>query len=138
MKIKYILLLALLGNLFVMPLFAQTEEAPQRWAVQVNVQHKDLAVKYSYGQLGVVYKVPVRPFYTIEGQRFFRIKDKSKKFLSLKAGLYNDLYHERWTSLQLGLGWERNLTKNLFLALRAEFGGASVRNTDIQYRYENG
>ena len=69
---KYISLFALATlMLFQAPLFAQTEEnAPSKWALQLNFQHQDQAIEFVYGQLGTVDPVRIRPLITVEGQRF--------------------------------------------------------------------
>ncbi|MEL7529841.1 MAG: hypothetical protein AAFN10_00960 [Bacteroidota bacterium] len=109
-----------------------------KWSLQFNAQHQDVLLRYDIGLLGVTHEVKIRPAFSLEAQRYFKVKAKSRLFASGQLGHYRNLYHERWNSLQLGLGWERTLFAGLFLNLRINAGVAHTRNADPQYIYENG
>lgn len=117
------------------------EEVPaqaNKWAAQVNVQHQDLQFQLQFGQLGVVHEVSFRPLYSVDIQRFLLKKPTSKRFFSGQIAFHNNLYHERWLSVKLGYGIEKQLFKNFSASLRMESGFALVKNTDVRYQYEEG
>ncbi|MCI4667672.1 MAG: hypothetical protein MRZ79_05880 [Bacteroidia bacterium] len=138
MRLKTNLIFILLLGFAVLPSFGQKKEKKSTWAFQSNLQHQDIAFSFYVGQLGQVDPVYIRPYTSLEVQRLFYDNEKAQRFLSLKTGLYRNLYHDRWISLQLGLGIQKYLNKKIFYALRGELGFANAKNTDIQYQLEDG
>ncbi|MEM6344705.1 MAG: hypothetical protein AAF927_12520 [Bacteroidota bacterium] len=117
---------------------AQENTEFPHWSLQFNTLHQDVLLRYDIGLLGVTHNVNIRPAFSLEAQRYFRVRAKSRLFFSGQLGHYRNLYHERWNSLQLGIGWERNIFAGLFVNLRLQAGLAHTRNADPQYVYENG
>jgi len=117
---------------------AQDNTDPQLWSVQLNAQHQDVLLRYDIGLLGVTHEVNFRPAISLEAQRYIRTKPKSRTFVSGQLGHYRNLYHERWNSLQLGIGWERTIVAGLFMNFRLSAGIAHTKNADPQYVYEGG
>lgn len=115
----------------------ENTDLPQ-WSVQFNAQHQDVLLLYDIGLLAVTHKVNIRPAFSLEAQKYIKSKPKSRTFVSGRLGHYRNLYHERWNSFQLGLGWERTLFAGLFLNLRISAGVAHTKNADPQYVHENG
>lgn len=110
-----------------------------KWAAQFNLQHQDIAAlsEISIGQLGVIHKVFIRPYYSLDIQRFFfRKTGKNKFFLLTQFGYFANLYQDRWLSLEFGMGYERRFAKRFFSSLRVKIGNASVKDHDILYVYE--
>ena len=112
-------------------------DAPS-WSLQFNTLHQDVLLRYDIGQLGVTHDVKIRPAFSLEAQKYLKVKAKSRLFANAQLGHYRNLYHERWNSLQLGLGWERTIVAGLFVNLRIAAGVAHTRSADPQYVYENG
>jgi hypothetical protein len=110
---------------------------PNKWAVQLNIQHQDLLVNLDFGQLSVAHDVGFRPFYTAELQRFIYTKNPKRQFFAVaELGYYNNLYHDRWLSAKLGIGSQRKLG-NFFIASRVQGGLSRTKGEDIQYVLEN-
>lgn len=118
---------------------AQEEVKQERWALQLTAQHSDILFQeaFSIGQLGVADEVNIRPVYSVEGQFFLTKGLKRKLFLSAKAGYYANLYHDRWLSAAVGIGFERRFFEKLILSSRFEVGRANISTRDPQYVYEN-
>lgn len=110
-----------------------------RWAIQLNIQHQDIMFQnlLNFGTLRVFDEVNIRPIFSLEAQRYFSIRPKSKRFLAAQVGYYNSLYHQKWLIAKLAYGRERTLYKGLFISFRAEFGVARAKDSDLQYIYEN-
>jgi hypothetical protein len=108
-----------------------------KWAVQLNFQDQDLLVALDFGALRVVHDVKVRPLFSADVQRFFGQSNKKRRYLSGQLGYFNNVYHERALSLKVGYGIERRIYKGFFASWRMEVGVARVKNSDIQYVYEN-
>lgn len=109
-----------------------------KWAIQLSVQQQDLVLRIPYGQLGTVYPVYIRPFYSLDVQRTFHVNDKHELFWSAQLGYYNNLYHEKWISGKMGIGIEKKLFARGFTSLRVEGGLARAKSSDVQYIYESG
>jgi len=140
---KYInLFLWISLQLWASDIFAQetaAQSSPTKsWAIQLNVQHQDLALQISFGQLGVAHQVRIRPVYSMGIQRFTQKKASVRTFWSGQIAFYNNLYQDRLLHGSLGAVVERWLTKSLFISTRIESGVAFVRNADVQYELENG
>lgn len=120
------------------PLFGQERITPEnRWAGQLNVQHQDILGDISFGQLSVAHDVKIRPFYTLELQRFFNSKKSNKNLFAVaELGYYHNLYHDRWLSLKLGIGSQRQFG-NFFVGGRMQGGFSRTQGADIQYVLEN-
>lgn len=144
MKNKIYFLLVLLPILWnSTSLLAQEETKKEveesKWAVQFNVQHQDIMFQnlLNFGTLRVFDQVNIRPVYSLEAQRYFSVKPKSKRFLAAQVGYFNSLYHQEWFMAKLAYARERTIYKGLFVSLRAEFGITRIKDNDPQYIYEN-
>lgn len=131
----YLLLFMLLG---VQVANSQEDIATNRWYVQANLQHQDMAFEIPYGQLGVVHDVHIRPFYNAEIQYLLSQTSKKKRYLTGQLGYYNNLYHNQALSLKLGYAREYKLFKIIIVNIRGDVGIAAVKNSDVQYVYEEG
>lgn len=118
---------------------AQEEVKPERWALQLTVQHSDILFQeaFNIGQLGVADEVNIRPVYSVEGQYFLTKGPKRKLFLSAETGYYANLYHDRWFVGTIGLGLERRFFQKLILSSRLELGRSIISSRDPQYVLEN-
>ncbi len=108
-----------------------------KWAMQLNFQDQDLLAALDFGALRVVHDVKIRPAISLEVQRFFGQSAKKSRYVSGQLGYFNNVYHEQFASLKLGYGIERRIYKGFFASWRIEAGLARVKNSDIQYIYEN-
>lgn len=132
----YIVLIAILF-LGVTPSFAQ-EENLNKWAVQLNLQHQDLLLELNFGQLRVADEVNIRPHYSFEVQRFFKMKSAKRRMFAIgELGYFDNLYHDKWLGLKLGVGSERQLG-NFIISSRVQAGAARTKGADIQYVLEEG
>lgn len=124
-------------SLFVQTLvFSQAEVGTKTWALQLNVQHQDLSADIDFGQLGVVEKVTLRPFYTLDVEYAMQRKPNRKRIFTAQLGYYNNLYHEVWLTAKAGVGNEWQLFNKFYLGARAEFGATWVKPSDVRYRYD--
>ena len=119
--------------------FSQSE-GPERWAIKLDIQHKDIPLQedLSIGQLGVSDVVRFRPFYSADFQYFLTKGEKRKLFLSGRLGTYFNLYQDRWLTAQLGLGVERRFFRRFIVSGRLETGIARISSRDPQYILEDG
>lgn len=117
----------------------EVDPQPERWALQLSLQHSDILFQeaFSIGQLGVTDVVRIRPVYSLEGQFFVTKGPKRKLFVSAKTGYYANLYHDRWLSAAVGIGFERRFFEKLIVSSRFEVGRSNISTTDPQYVYEN-
>lgn len=122
------------------PLFGQKKAEtppPPKWAIQSNIQHQDILFDIDFGQLAVAHDVKIRPFYSLELQRFKTTKNPNRRLFAVaELGYYNNLYHDRWLALKLGIGSERKIG-NFFIAARIQGGLARVKSADVQYVLED-
>jgi hypothetical protein len=139
-KYLYIAFVAILF-LGTSPLFGQEnsdEFEPNKWSMQLNFQHQDLLFDLGFGQLSIAHNVKIRPFYTLELYRYKQTKNPNRRLFALaELGYYNNLYHNRWLSLKLGVGSEYQIG-NFFISSRIQGGLANVKSADIQYIYKEG
>ncbi|MEL6922777.1 MAG: hypothetical protein AAFO94_01935, partial [Bacteroidota bacterium] len=108
-----------------------------KWSLQFNLQHQDLPLDISFGQLGVVHDVSFRPYYSLDIQRAFYKNPRHQFLLYGRVGHYNHLYHYKWLSLGLGIGYEARIWKGLFASIRLETARVRVQRSDPQYTLEN-
>ncbi|HAA14873.1 MAG TPA: hypothetical protein DCE41_25560 [Cytophagales bacterium] len=114
----------------------QSYEIPEsKWAITPKVSHQDLLVEFSLGQLGVVHNVAVRPQYGLEVQHFLSKRDHSTTFFSAQGSFYNNLYHDRWYTVMLGMGVENRYFDRLLVALQTRSGVGLITSSDIQYTF---
>ena len=134
---KYLLLFFLFWGMST-DILGQKKEKPDRWNVQLNLQHKDITVldELYIGQLGVSHRVWIRPFYSLDIQRSFFNNPGFKFFFTGQIGYYANLYSDHWTSWDLGFGLEKRIFKKFFLSLRYKLGRASWKAKDVQYIYD--
>lgn len=136
-RYKYLFIFFIIWGICV-DVLGQKEKKPDRWNVQLNLQHKDISVldQLYIGQLGVSHKVWIRPFYSLDLQRSFFKKPGFKFYFTGQIGYYANLYSDHWTSWDLGLGLEKRIFKKFFLGLRYKWGRASWKARDVQYIYD--
>ena len=111
----------------------EQENTENKWSAQLNLSHQDLLFDISFGQLGVVYPVSIRPQYSLEVQRSFLSKKGKKRILLGQVGYYNNLYHNKWYNIQIGYMKETTIFKGLYAAWGLEIGMALVKDSDPQY-----
>lgn len=137
LKIGFVLIGAMICSTFATA--QETDKVPGRWALQLSLQHRDLAGEENIGQLQTFHEVAIRPVYSLEGQYFFRHKKPHKRsFVSGQLSWYNNLYLERWLSVQAGLGIEFSFLKVMYGSIRLDAGLSHVKGTAPEYVLEDG
>lgn len=128
------------------PVLAQTSISSEgelsntspKWAAQINLQQQDLLFQIDVGELGVLHDVKFRPRYALDVQYFYKEKARGRSFAFGQLSYFNNLYHDRWMGIKLGMGFEWEFSKRFFGSIRGGFGVSRVKSSDIQYRYEDG
>lgn len=117
---------------------AQEAAVPKKWAAQINFQQQDLLFQIDLGQLGVLHDVKLRPRYALDVQYFLKEKKRGRSFAYGQLSYFHNLYHDRWTGLQIGMGFEWEFGNRFFASFRGGGGIARVKSSDIRYTYEEG
>lgn len=120
-------------------LFSQVDKKVT-WAVYADFNHQDIlggTDAISIGLLGVVHDVKVRPSIRLGGQGFLKKNETKNYYLKGELSYYNNTYNANWYSINLGIGAEKRYFKRLIVAYGLHAGYARVKESDVQYIYEN-
>jgi hypothetical protein len=109
--------------------------SPQ-YAARLDLYHQDWLGNFSYGQLGVMDPVHVRPGVRVGIERTWISKSHFRLYQDVLVGYYHNTYEERSWTIGSDIGFEWRLWKQLSLALPIGLHYNNVKAIDVRYVYE--